>query len=403
MPKAKKQAKMPKRRTSRLSNPSNPTFGPVSTINTAPVAIGNSMRGFKAQVVRNSLDSVRIVGRDYAFTAFGTGSVTGWELVGGFPLTPACFVSSIIRNYARMYNKFKFNQLRVHYITSSPTSASGDVLFQINANRTDPIPNWTAANFLPYALSKIETIIGPLWTNHSVAITPVGPTRTMVTGQNNDIDYQSQGEILMFTKTSTTSSPGYVLFDYDITFSEQSVNPKQAVIPNPQLLYQPLQLVWSTAALTAGSTVPSLTFGTTGPGATTLSNFSSLPGYLSGDVYKLCIDVTNSNMAAYTVSAGATPTSATLLSLSAAGTTTAFALNDGFTIYMVVQGAAGSATATLYSEVAEAFTVAARLVSGVTGTPNTYAETSKVPNAGVWLFGFASWCGNINANNLQQA
>lgn len=67
-----------------VARPANPTFGPVSTISTAPVAIGNSMSGFKTQVLHTA-DGCRVIGRDYAFTPAATGNVTGWALTGGMP------------------------------------------------------------------------------------------------------------------------------------------------------------------------------------------------------------------------------------------------------------------------------------------------------------------------------
>jgi len=404
MPKTKSKMRKqpaPKKRQqpSRLSRPTNPTFGAVSTINTAPVAIGNSMRGARAQVVRSSNDQVRIVGRDYAQTAYNSGTATNWLLVAGFPLTPNCFVSSTLRNYCQMYNKFKFNRVRIHYITSSPTSSSGDVLFQVNANRVDPVPNWTGANFLPYALSKPETIIGPQWTNHTMEIIPKGPTRTLDLGQDVDMDYQAQGEVFLYSKTSSTDSPGYLLIDYDITFYEMSINPKQGLLPNPLLLYQPAQLIWSTAALTANSTVPSLSFGSRGSGGTAITAISSQSSFKVGDIYKFVVDVTNTNMTAYTVSAGSVPTASTLFNENVNSANISLTLVDGYTLYIV---AYSSTNITVHATMAQALTVSQRLTTGVTATPNTYGESSGVPNAGVWLYGFTSYVGSLNPASLQQ-
>ena len=403
MPKTKApMRKKPKQRAiapRRISQPTNPTFGAVSTINTAPVAIGNSMRGARAQVIRSSNDTVRLVGRDFAQTAYNSGSSTNWLLVAGFPLTPNCFVSSTLRNYCQMYNKFKFNRVRIHYITSSPTSSNGDVLFQVNANRTDPIPNWTGTNFLPYALSKPETIIGPQWTNHTMDIVPKGPFRNLDLGQNLDTDYQAQGEVFLYSKTSSTDSPGYLLIDYDITFAEMSINPKQGLLPNPLLLYQPVQFTWSTAGLTANSTVMTASVGTRGPGNTLITALTSASSFRSGDIYKFVVDVTNSNFSAMTVSAGAAPTAATFFDETLNSVNTAISMADGFTCYVLVEN---STSVCFYGTLAQAQTSSQRFLSGFTGTPNTYAEASGVPNAGIWLMGFVSYVTTVNPNSLQQ-
>lgn len=405
MPKAKTQLRAkPKRQirrqtSNRLSRPSNPTFGAVSTINTAPVAIGNSMRGVKAQVIQSSADQVRLVGRDFAQTAYNSGTVTGWLPVAGFPLTPNCFVSSTLRNYCQMYNKFKFNKVRIHYITSSPTSASGDVLFQVNANRTDPLPNWSGNNFLPYALSKPETIIGPQWTNHTMEIVPKGPARTLDLGQNIDTDYQAQGEVFLYSKTSTTDSPGYLLIDYDITFYEQSINPKMAVLPNPLLLWQPVQFTFPTTAYTAGSTAITLNVGSRGAGGAALTALTSQTAFKAGDIYKVAFDVTNTAFSAMTVSAGTAPTAATMFNESINSSTRTIALADGYTAYCVV---VSSTNVKFYGTFAQAITLSQAFIAGFTGTPNAYGEAAGVPNAGAWLQANVSYVGSIAPDSLQQ-
>jgi hypothetical protein len=382
-----------------LANSRNPAFGAVSTISTAPVSVGNSMKGVRPVVVQTSRDSVRVVGRDYAYTAYNSGNASGWLLVGGFPLTPACFVSSILRSYVQMYNKFKFNTVGCHYITSSATSSNGDVMFQVNANRTDPIPNWSAENFLPYALSKPETVIGPQWTNHSMFIQPKGPTRSLVPGENNDLDYQSQGEICLYSKTATTDSPGYVLIDYDITFYELSINPKQGLLPNPLMVYFGTQLLFGTTAYTANSTSATTSAGSRGPGNTAVTAITSKTGFRVGDVFKFACDVTTTNMSAYTVTAGTIPTAATLLSQVINGVNTALTIADGYTFYLVAES---SSNLTLHANPTQAFTATLRMTAGQTFTAAAYGEAAGVPNAGVWLYGFASYVGSVNPASLQQ-
>jgi len=272
-------------------------------------------------------------------------------------------------------------------------------MFQVNANRSDPIPNWTGANFLPYALSKPETIIGPQWTNHTMEIIPKGPARTLDLGQNNDSDYQAQGEVFLYSKTSSTDSPGYLLIDYDITFFEMSINPKQGLLPNPNLLYQPCQLTWPTTALTANSTAVTTSMGSRGSGGTAITAVTSSAYYKVGDIFKFAVDVTNTNMSAYTVSAGSVPTASTLLAESVQSVSTAITLVDGYTLYIVVES---SSSVRIYPSFVQAVTASQNALAGTTYTPNTYAESAGVPNAGVWLYGFISYVGSINPASLQQ-
>lgn len=387
----------------KMTQPNNPTFGAVSTVTTAPVAIGNSMKGFKARVIQTSNDSVRVVGRDFAVTAASTGTATGWTLDAIVPLTPAAFVSSVLRSYAQIYNKFKFNLVGLHYITSSSTATNGDVLFQVNANRTDPCANWTAVTFLPYALSKEETIIGPQWTNHSCVIRPRGPTRSLVPGQNNDLDYQCQGEIQLYSKTSSTESPGYLLIDYDITFMEMSINPKAGLIPNSLILGTPAQLIWPAAGYSI-TVPPVLTVtGTTFVGGTSITALSSQPTIHVGDVFKVVLDTTNSNSSSWTFSAG-TSNLTNIFSVRSGGSTgvtETVTVSDGFTCYAVY---ISSTNVQLYSDPTSAFVngTAGLLSGGSTATPNAYVDNSHNPNAGVWMYAWFSWVGSVNPTYLQQ-
>jgi hypothetical protein len=381
-----------------ISQPSNPTFGPVSTVSTAPVAIGNSMKGFRAKVVNNSVDSVRVVGRDFAVTATSTGNVTGWTLCAGIPLTPAAFISSVLRSYTQIYNKFRINQVCVHYITSSPTTSTGDVMFQVNSNRSDPMPNWSLTTFLPYALSKEETIIGPQWTNHSCCIKPRGPTRSLVPGSNNDIDYQSQGEIQLFSKTSTVDSPGYLLMDYDITFMEMSVNPRSGLLPNPLIMYTPTQLTLNVSAYTTAAALSFSVNGTTFIGQTAITALSSNPYIKPGDIFKVVIDATDSNSSSWTFTAGSA-TLASLAGITQNGTVDTFPIGDGFTCYALYQS---PTNVRLYPNPTDAFVATNPLTGGGSYTPAVYVDNSHNPNAGVWLYAWFSWVGTLNPQYLQQ-
>jgi hypothetical protein len=399
--KARKRANTRAPKAPRIRAParaSAPSFGPISTVSTAPVAIGNSLRGVKATVLRTGSDSVRVVGRDFAYTPAGTGTATGWALAGGMPLTPAALQSSILRGYVQMYNKFKFNSVAFTFITSSATSTTGDVMFQCNANRSDPCANTGATTFLPYALSHPGTIIGPQWTNHRADIQPRGPVRTLVLGSNSDVDYQAQGEVMLYTKTATGDSPGYVLIDYDVTFHELAINPKSGLLPNPNIPYFPAQLVWPTTALTSATTVVTVNEGTNWLGGTDITGFWANPNTHAGDIFKCVFDVTNSRISTWTVSAGSTG-AALLLDSPLNGASTNNTVVDGFTCYLVASGATGNR---LYATLTEAFTSTNPFVAGNTYTPVAYAAASSVPTAGVWMFCQLSFVGTVNASYLQQ-
>lgn len=354
--KAKKaKAGVRKQATSRaLTQPRNPTFGNISTINTAPVAIGNSISGFKATAIPVS-GGMRVVGRDFGFTPVATGTVTSWCLTGGMPLTPACMPTTILKNFCQMYNKFKFNKIVFHYITSSSTSSTGDVVFYYNKTASSSGINPTANTFLPYVLSDAMNVIGPQWTNHSMAVTPSGGWKVTDYGLNSEVDMMSQGDFFLYSKTSTTESPGYVIMDYDISFSELSLNPRQGVLPAIAAQWNQFALTFTAAVTAAVSVVVPTSSSTAGLGGTTITAFA---GNI-GDIYKLQFDITNST---FTVGAASTFFDVTINNLNI--TTN---LTDGYTLYYVLS------TTTLgyfYASLEAACANNAPLLSGATLTQN---------------------------------
>lgn len=356
---AKRVVKAPRKAAAR--------FGAVSAITTAPVAIGNSLRGSRPQVT-NTPGGARIIGRDFAFSLKGTSSsITNWELVGGMPITPAVLPSSVLRNYCQMFAQFKINKLVVHYITSSPTSQAGDVLFYYERNRKAPLCDYTNASFLPFVLSDPYTVIGPQWTNHSLVVNPVRDWKSTLYGMNADLNDDAAGSVFLFSKTNATSSPGYVLIDYDVTFKEMSVNPRAGSLPVSRGQWNNFSIGVSGLAVTAGSSVIS---GAVLRGNDISNTTSAMPtGTAVGDIFKCvtCATASTTNN---------TWTNATLSNLLVYpfDVDTAVTIDDGFTFYARVYdttvGSGVTQSIALYStlESAVASETTKCLVYGVTAT-----------------------------------
>ncbi len=308
------------------------SFGPVSTINTAPVAIGNSLSGSKP-VILQSPDGARVMGRDFAFSLGSTvAAVTGWELIGGMPLTPAVLASSTLRNFNQIYNQFKINRLAFHYITSSPTSQAGDILFYHHKYRKDPMMDYTNNNFLNYVLSDTETTIGPQWTNHTIILKPQNSFKTTSYAVSADIDDDNCGELWVFSKTNSANSPGYILMDYDITFKQLSIAPRAGIFPIVRGLDNMIccSLNASTTAKVSGVASLVLTTGKVLDGST-----SALPtGTRGGDVFKVVLAVTDST--ATGVNAAWTNVTAANFLVAANDVDSAVTIDDGFTAYLRV-------------------------------------------------------------------
>jgi len=349
--KSKKMARPMSDGASRNGAPSSSVFGPVSTINTAPVAIGNSLRGAQMRVIHLN-DGARVVGRDYCFSVLGNGSATNWTLSGGLPLTPACLPTTTLRNFVNMYNKFKINRIIFHYITAAPTTQTGDIMFYYQKSTNSPEVNWTDITFLPFVLSDPNTVIGPQWTNHSIMVEP--KTSWLITdyGTSQDLTEQSAGDLFLFSKTSSSGSPGYVIMDYDISFQNLSMTPRLGLIPTGAAMWNPASLAYTfvTSGATGTNAVSNATSGTTFIGGTTITAAT----FVVGRIYKVIIDATNSTFTNPATAAtwfkvgfgGTAAAGATAGTNSTNAVETAVALVDGYTFYAA---ALSTATVTFFS------------------------------------------------------
>lgn len=320
-----------------ISRPRNPTFGAVSTINTAPVAIGNSMSGFATKTIVTR-DGVRVIGRDFGFTVLSTGTVTNCCIAGGVPTSPFAFTSSVLQNCARMYNRYKPRRLMFHYITSSATSQTGDVMFYLRKNEGSTLPQPTSSTFLNYVLSDSNTIIGPQWTNHTCTFdTNNSPWLSTDYGATSALDSYNQYDLFLYSKTSTSNSPGYVIVDYEFEFKEISLNPRSgnlAEIAGAKAVWQPFSFSTTVNATINTTTILGSLGDTSGIGGVTITP----PNTNQGDVWECILDVTNStftnttaaNFAAAPLSAGSTGTTI--------ATCQGVTLTDGMVVYMVDNG-----------------------------------------------------------------
>jgi hypothetical protein len=294
------------------------------------------------------------------------------------PLTPACLVSSIIKNTALMYNKFKFNKVRFHYITSSPTTSSGDVMFYTRKNEGSANPNCTSATFLPYVLSDSNTVIGPQWTNHTFEFRGNSSWLETDYGATSETERYNDHDVFLYSKTSTTDSPGYVLIDYDISFKEVATVPRAGVLAN----YAGALAQWT--AVGAGFTGDK-TINTT---VLTISTWESVYGgavvdfgstTTTGDIFECILDATNSTFSSPVTAANFARGVVNAASI-------ALSMTDGLVFYAVSSPGAFM----IYPSKDMAFTSYNQWKAGVTGA---YGSTK--------LIFFAKKIGSINPETLK--
>jgi hypothetical protein len=229
----------------RLSNAMSP-FGGVSQVAAAPVSIGNTLRSVGLSITRTD-DGVIAVGRDFVQMVGGSiATFTNWTFQGGMALTPMALNASALRGYFQSHQQYRFRNVCAHYITSSPTSLSGDVIVMYHANHGGPKVNHTSNNFMAYALSTADAVLGPQWTNHSVQIKPKGNWLGTDVLNAEDVEHQADGEILIYTKNTTNGvaadSPGYFLIDYEVEFKSLMTNSRISTIPSSVFKWFPTGL-----------------------------------------------------------------------------------------------------------------------------------------------------------------
>jgi len=349
---ARKGAKRVARSTVR--NPGG--FGPVSTINTAPVSVGNSVRGSKPRISQTT-DGARVVGRDFAFALSSTAAaINGWELIGSMPITPCALPSSVLRNYCQMFQKFKVNKVTAHYITSSPTSQAGDIVFYYERDALAPMVDYSNSSFLPYILSDPHTVIGPQWTNHSALINPVSEWKSTLYGNQTDLNEDKAGVLHFFSKTNSANSPGYLLIDYDISFKSLAVNPRAGTLPIARAQGTFMCGWQSGLATTAGN---AFIISNTNTGKNIADSAGSTPsGISNGDIYKVVLQITASTQA------NAAWTNVTKANLLQFADNTSLPVDDGTTLYARVDNGVWN----FFSTFTNACTSTSPIEYGVTAT-----------------------------------
>lgn len=335
----------------RTTPPRTPRLGPfrgVSQIDIAPVNIGNTVRSSKQSVIPTR-DGIRVVGRDFVMAVGGQlTDYTSWCLVGGLGLSPVALNASGLRAFFQSYQKYKWERCTAHYVTSSPTSTSGDVLIMYHNNHGGPKVDHTSLNFLSYALSTDTALIGPQWTNHSVELID-GEHEWCETDILNteDVQHQADGELLIYARATTNNaaadSPGIILIDYDIEFQNRMLNPRIGVLPasifkftptGMHVNYSPAQYEYVTVDILLASRA--------------YNGVPTIPaGASAGDVFQVVLDLQNSVFTDITATAGfVAPYAAT-------GNTSGsvyipFPFTTGTTLYAVAASVSGNGSFVLY-------------------------------------------------------
>jgi hypothetical protein len=267
-------------------------FGGVALSQAAPITVGNTITSTLPSV-RSAKNVVTVTGRDFVMAIGGIGSArTNWSLCGGMPMTPAALVASALRGYFNSHEKYKFKRLALHYISSSPTSLSGDVMLLYHVNRGGPKVDHTSNNFLSYAMSTPNAVLGPQWSNKSVNISPGAEWKKTDLLNSEDLDHQSDGEVLVYCRNTTNGtaadSPGYLLIDYSVEFTHLMTNPRLNTLPTNIFKWFNIGLRTPLVTCVVGERVQ---FTTYSPDGNTGTTDSAPAGDVAGCIYQAVLDL----------------------------------------------------------------------------------------------------------------
>lgn len=306
LPAAKNQNKKKKNQNNR-----------VGSITTAPVSIGTTVRG-QSQSISHGKNACIISGRDYV-TAVQETNQTNWFLGAVVPISPLYFANMALGTLAKSYRYYRFSRLVAHFVTRQPTSATGEIILVHHPNVSKEFYNSTTTAFLPRVMSAKNSVMGPVWLNHSLPLAIDSSFRETDGISNLDIDDNILGEFLVYVQSAITDVVGYVLIDYTLELKELYINEQAPSMP----------LTYCSERIVASDSVSP-------PVINTLASFNVPPtitsaAYSNGTILKIILDITGTVFPVGVTAANA-------LYVLNRTTQNGLTLVDGTTLYAVVSG-----------------------------------------------------------------
>lgn len=195
----------------------------------APTSIGSSIRAVPPRVQR-TVDSARIVGRDFIGTVEGQG-VSTFGLGKSALLSPAYFYSTQLGNLARAFERYRWNRLRIHYVPKVATTAVGQIILCSSRSVSEPNLQPESGTFLPRAMSQGNAVFSSLWTPAYIDIDVSPDFKLVDPTSSSDLDDTIHEELQVYTQISSTAQVGYLFAEYDCSFQEPIYTPHSTAIP----------------------------------------------------------------------------------------------------------------------------------------------------------------------------
>jgi hypothetical protein len=258
---------------------------------TVPVSYGHKMKGNPQKVV-HSANGVTVSGSEFgsAITLIGSTSSGGsptslFYLAGIVNVHPAYFSGGILGNTARMYKYVKVNYIRYRWISTVPTSTNGDIVTLYVPDEKEKAINYGAATFLNRVISDKHSEMFSVWEKASGSCNP--EKKKVFSDPTIDMDLNDSflGDVYVFTSFGSISTQGYLIIDYNFTFSEPMLSLRSARVPYPN--WQKFSPGGTLTCVDSANQVNSTAVLTT----------AAFTNMQVGDIYKVVLDATATTQA----------------------------------------------------------------------------------------------------------
>lgn len=300
-----------------LRNPFKPM-----TVSPAPVSLGTTVTA-STPTTRTIKNGVNLTGREFVCAVFEADH-SNWQAASIAPVHPAFYPGSTIGNVARNYQFYRFKKLIVHFVTRQPTSVTGEIVLCYAKNVLDPAIDGSLSTFIPRVMTMGNAILGPLWQNHSMIVDVDSKFRLVDCFNAGTFADNVNGEIQAYTLSGVTDTAGYLLWDYEIEFTDTMFTPHSSAIP----------------VSTGPGTQYSLGMVATAANTAAICTNGTIAAFNNGTIFKFVIDVDQS-----TVGTGATISNLFLWESEYGATTTTvssvannFVAQDGTVLWLLVVG-----------------------------------------------------------------
>lgn len=277
----------------------------------APVAYSNTIQGYK---VSSNAGVTTVRGREYAAGSSGFNSAIT-QLTDVIIHHPSYYATTALGNLSRSFREYRWNNIRVSYIATCPTTTQGWTQIVTNPDVLDSAYKYTTnTDLLQRSMSTQNAVLGNTWENivHDVPL----KKNWCLTQPFDGVEQRDHiaGETYIYQNSTSTATLGLVIIDYEISFRDLYYTLHTSI---PFAQYAPVSLVDSVTNPTANSIVQ-------------VTNTALTSGVASGTVYRLiCLaDQSSAGLGATLSNAWKTYTDG--------NTTNILSIQNGTTVYGLV-------------------------------------------------------------------